>query len=225
MPRAAIEAVIFDLDGVLVDTEREWDASRRDVAEEAGGRWGPEATTDMMGMSAPEWSRYMHERLGVGLEPDEINSRVVARMLERARGGVHVMDGAVEAVGRLARRWPLGLASSANRPVIEAVLESVGVAELFAAVVSSEEVQRGKPAPDVYLAAAQKLDVEPPAAAAVEDSENGLRSASAAGMVVIAMPNREFPPSAEALALADATIGSLHELDPSLVVGAFHHLR
>jgi HAD superfamily hydrolase (TIGR01509 family) len=208
-----VRAVVFDMDGVLVDTERDWDAARREVAQAAGGGWRPEATADMMGMSAPEWSRYMHDELGVEAEPGEINRRVVEQVLERVRGGLPLLPGAAAAVESLAARWPLGVASSANRPVIEAVLDVSGLARFFAATVSSEEVPRGKPAPDVYLAAAEALGVEPTAAVAIEDSSNGIRSAAAARMTVVAVPNAHFPPDADALALADFVVGALDELE------------
>jgi HAD superfamily hydrolase (TIGR01509 family) len=209
-----IRAVIFDMDGVLVDTERDWDRARREVTRAAGGRWLPEATTDMIGMSAPEWSRYIHDRLGAELDPDEINRRVVARMLELLGEGPPLLPGAADAVRYLAERWPLGVASSANRPVIDAVLAGSGLAGLFSATVSSEEVARGKPAPDVYLAAAEALGVEPSSAVAIEDSANGLRSAAAAGLLVVAVPNAHYPPGAEALGHADFVIASLDELEP-----------
>lgn len=201
------------MDGVLVDTERDWDAARRRVAEAAGGRWHRRATTDMIGMSAPEWSAYMHDELGVAAEPEEINRRVVADMLERIATGPPLLPGAAAAVEGLAAYCPLALASSANRPVIEAVLEATGLARYFAATVSSEEVARGKPAPDVYLAAAKALAVEPSAAVAIEDSANGIRSAAGAGMKVVAIPNLHFPPGADALARADFVIGELDELE------------
>jgi HAD superfamily hydrolase (TIGR01509 family) len=210
---SAFRAVVFDMDGVLVDTEQDWDAARRQVAEAGGGRWRPEATADMMGMSAPEWSRYMHDELGVEAEPEEINRRVVAKVLERVRRGPPLLPGATATVESMAARWPLGLASSANRPVIDAVLDVSGLARFFAATVSSEEVARGKPAPDVYLAAAEAIGVEPEAAVAVEDSSSGIRSAAAAGMTVVAVPNAHYPPDAEALASADFVIGALDELE------------
>jgi HAD superfamily hydrolase (TIGR01509 family) len=208
-----IRAVIFDMDGVLVDTEGDWDGARRQVARACGGRWHPEATTDMMGMSAPEWSRYMHDELGVEADAEEINRRVVAQMLERVSSGPPLLPGAIAAVQGLADRWPLGVASSANRPVIEAILEASDLARYFAATVSSEEVPRGKPAPDVYVAAARALDVDPRAAVAIEDSANGIRSAAGAGMLVVALPNAHFPPDAEALSEAHFVIGSLDELE------------
>ena len=209
----AIEAAVFDMDGVLVDTERDWDAARRSVAEALGGEWSPSATTDMIGMSASEWSAYMHDELGVNAEPAEIDRRVVAEMLDRVGGGPPLLPGAADAVRDLAARWPLGLASSANREVIDAVLGASGLAPLFTATVSSEEVARGKPAPDVYLAAAEALNVAPSAVVAIEDSANGIRSAAAAGMLVVALPNAHYPPGPEALAQADVVIESLAELE------------
>ncbi len=170
-----------------------------------------------MGMSAPEWSRYLNEELGVPIAPERISELVVARLLAGYERELPLLPGAVAAVRRLAARWPLGLASSANRPVIEAVLELSGLGASFAVTVSGDEVARGKPAPDIYLAAARELEVQPAASAAVEDSSNGLRAASAAGMLVVAAPNTEFPPAPEALALAATTVGSLDELTPGLL--------
>jgi HAD superfamily hydrolase (TIGR01509 family) len=215
-----IEAVVFDLDGVLVDSESVWDAARRSLVQEAGGHWRDGATQAMMGMSAPEWSRYLHDELGAGLEPDQINARVVADVLDRYQRRVPLLPGAVDAVGRLAERWPLGLASSANRPVIEAVLDAAGIRDSFVAIVSGDEVARGKPAPDVYLAALRELEANAAAAAAIEDSSNGLRAAAAAGMHVVAIPNRAFPPSEDAVALAELVIHSLDELTPEAIVDA-----
>ncbi len=209
-----VRAVVFDMDGVLVDTERDWDAARRQVAQDSGGRWHPNATTDMMGMSAPEWSSYMHDELGVEAEPDDINRQVVAHMLGRVARGLPLLPGAAAAVESLAVRWPLALASSANRPVIDAVLEASGLARFFAATVSSEEVARGKPAPDVYLAAARALSVDPSTVVAIEDSANGIRSAATAGMTVVAVPNVQYPLDAEVLAQAHFHITALDELEP-----------
>jgi HAD superfamily hydrolase (TIGR01509 family) len=213
-----VEAVVFDLDGVLVDSEELWDSAREQATREAGGSWSDRAQRDMMGMSSVEWSAYMHDELGVPLSPEEINRQVVERMERLYREGLPLIPGAREAVARLAR-WRLGLASSANRPLIELALELAEIRELFSAVVSSEEVERGKPAPDVYLEAADRLEVPPAACAAVEDSESGIRSASAAGMRVIAIPNAAFPPDPDALAEADLVLGSIAELDSQAVAG------
>ncbi len=214
-----IEAVVFDMDGVLVDTEQVWDEVREALVRERGGRWHEGAQAAMMGMSSVEWSRYMHDELGLAEPPEEINREVVRRMLLRYRERLPLLDGAVAAVERLAAAFPLGLASSSNRPLIDAVLDAAGIAERFAATVSSEEVPRGKPAPDVYLEAARRLDVAPERCVAVEDSANGLRSAHAAGMRVLALPNPHYPPAADALELADAVAGSLDELTVELVRG------
>jgi HAD superfamily hydrolase (TIGR01509 family) len=212
-----IEAVVFDLDGVLLDSEQVWDEVREQLVKERGGRWRDQAHTEMMGMSSVEWSRYMHDELGVSDPPEEISKEVVRRLAEVYRERLPLIEGAVEAVERLAAHWPLGLASSSNRELIDLVLELSGLARFFYVTVSSEEVQRGKPAPDVYLEAARGLGVPPENCAAVEDSRNGIRAAKAAGMRVIAIPNPHFPPGEEALALADVTLGSLAELTPSTV--------
>jgi HAD superfamily hydrolase (TIGR01509 family) len=168
-----------------------------------------------MGMSSTEWSSYMHNDLGVKLEPEQISQDVVSRMETLYRKDLPLLPGGCDAVIALAAQWPLGLASSANRPIIELVLELSGLRSYFAATVSSEEVAHGKPAPDVYLEAARRLDVEADRCAAVEDSSNGLRSAAAAGAIVIAVPNKKFPPSEDALALADDVLDSLAQLTPA----------
>ncbi len=212
-----IEAVVFDLDGVLLDSEQLWDAAREQLARERGGRWHDSAQRDMMGMSSREWSRYMHDTIGLAEPPEEINCEVVQRLADLYRLRLPVIPGAREAVERLAARWPLGVASSSNRELIDLVLELLGVQHLFKATVSSEEVARGKPAPDVYLEAARRLGADPARAAAVEDSQNGILAAQAAGMRVIAIPNRHFPPDEQALAEADVVLDSLAGLTAEAV--------
>ena len=211
-----IAAVVFDMDGVIVDSEQVWDEVRAELVADWGGRYSAAAQRTMMGMSSPEWSRYMHDELGLRQEPDEINAEVVRRMLERYHGELPLLDGAVDAVRALAASYPLAVASSSNRPLIDAVLETAGIAACFVATVSSEEVPRGKPSPDVYLEAARRLGVAPRQCAAVEDSANGIRAAKAAGMRVIAYPNAHYPPDAEALGLADVVIGRLGELEAAV---------
>ena len=212
-----IEAVVFDLDGVLLDTEEVWDEARRELSDERGGRWPPDAQRAMMGMSSPQWSQYMHDVVGVPDTPEEISAEVVKRLEGLYRKRLPLIEGALDAVRRIGARWPLGIASSSNRPLIDLFLELTGTRDLFAATVSSEEVSGGKPLPDVYLEAARRLDVDPRACAAIEDSENGIRSAASAAMRVVAIPNRVFPPSAEALALAQVVLGSLDELTVELL--------
>jgi HAD superfamily hydrolase (TIGR01509 family) len=212
-----IEAVVFDLDGVILDSERAWDAVREGLAREHGVPWSDREQRAMMGMSAPEWSGYMHETLGIPLEPAEIDREVVRRLSARYEARLPLILGAVEAVRALARRWPLGLASSSNREVIDLALAGAGLAEAFRITVASEEVARGKPAPDVYLEATARLGVPPGRSAAVEDSANGLRAAHAAGMRLVAIPNADFPPPPEALALADVVLSAIAELGPSTI--------
>lgn len=217
---AGIAAVIFDLDGVLVDSESVWEDVRRELAASHGREWLPEHQERVMGMSTAEWSAYLSHDVGIGMAPSEVASMVVRGVADRYGLQPPMLEGAVGAVRGLARRWPLGLASSSARSLIDLVLERSGLAALFAAVVSTEELARGKPAPDVYLEAAARLGVEPRRCAAVEDSANGLRSAAAAGTWVVAVPNRHYPPDEEALALANVVLESLHQLTPELLESA-----
>jgi HAD superfamily hydrolase (TIGR01509 family) len=212
-----IEAIVFDLDGVLIQSEEVWDEVREAYVRERGGRYDDEVQRAMMGMSSPEWSGYLHEVAGVPDEPEEINAEVVRRMLAAYRAHLPLIDGAVDVVRRLSTRYPLGLASSSNRALIDAVLELAGLTPYFAVTVSSEEVARGKPAPDVYLEAARRLDAVPDACVAVEDSHGGIRAAKAAAMRVIVFPNPSYPPDAASLELADVVVHSLDELTPELL--------
>ena len=208
---------MFDLDGVLIQSEEVWDEVRGAYVRKRGGRWDAEVQRALMGMSSVEWSHYLHDVAGVPDEPEMINEEVVSRMLAAYRERLPLIDGAGAAVQRLAARYRLALASSSNRTLIDAVLELAGLGRFFEFTVSSEEVARGKPAPDVYLEAARRLGVEPTRCAAIEDSHAGIRAAKAAGMRVIAIPNPAYPPDPESLAQADVTIRSLDELTPLLV--------
>jgi HAD superfamily hydrolase (TIGR01509 family) len=214
-----IEAVVFDLDGILVQSEELWDEARRSLAAEHDIEWPDGATDAMMGMSSKEWSRYVHDEVGVPDSPDEINRRVLAKLEERYRRDLPWIDGAQEAVRRIGAEFPLGLATSSNREIIDIVVEVGGFGDLLAVTLSSEEVERGKPAPDVYLEVMRRMGVEPVSTAAVEDSTNGLLSASAAGMRVIAIPNDAHPPAPKGLAVADVVLRSIAELTPGVVLG------
>ena len=210
------DAVVFDLDGVLLDSEQRWNEAKEEVVRERGGRWVDEAPEVMMGMSSPEWSAYMRDELAVPLAAEEINELVVEHMSSGYRRELPLLPGASAAVRALAGRWPLGLASSANREIIDTFLELSGLAGEFAVTLSSEQVARGKPSPDVYLEVLRRLAVDPSLAVAIEDSGNGIRAAAAAGMTVIAVPNPHYPPG-EALDLAAATVATPGELTPELV--------
>jgi HAD superfamily hydrolase (TIGR01509 family) len=214
-----IEAVVFDLDGVLLQSEEVWDAVREQYVRERGGRYDEEVQRAMMGMSAPEWSRFLHEEAGVPDDPEKINRDVVERMLAAYRRELPLLPGAKEAVRRTAAVWPLALASSSNREIFETVLELAGLEDCFNMLISSEEVARGKPAPVVYLEIAARLDVAPERCAAIEDSHAGIRSAKSAGMRVVAIPNPSYPPGDEALELAEAVVDSLDELTLDVLRG------
>ena len=213
----SIEAVVFDLDGVILESEEIWDDVRERYVRERGGRYDAEAQRAMMGMSSKEWSRFIHEELGVEGSPAEINADVVELMTARYREQLPLITGAREAVERLASVFPLAIASSSNGPLIAVALELAELTELFRATVSSEEVARGKPAPDVYLEAASRLGVDPERCAAIEDSHSGIASAQAAGMKVVAIPNRRYPPDAHALAKAVVVLESIAELTPDMI--------
>jgi HAD superfamily hydrolase (TIGR01509 family) len=213
-----IEAVVFDLDGVLVDSEPVWEQVRRGLVAERGGHWAPDAQRRLMGMSTPEWAAYLSKDLGVGLPPDQVATLVIDRMAARYAEHVPLMDGAVDAVHRIAARWPLGVASSAPAALIETVLQSAGLRSCFSVVMSTEQVAHGKPAPDIYLAVAADLGVPPGDCAAVEDSSNGLRSAAAAGLHVIAVPQPEYPPDPDALAQTSLVLPSLAALTVDTVL-------
>ena len=214
-----VAAVIFDLDGVIVDSEQVWDEVRERYVREMGGTYTEAATREMMGMSSLEWSRYLAESLGVPGTPAEINTAIVERMLDRYGEAPPLIPGAVAAVRRCAERWPLAVASSSNPELIEVVLDAAGLHDVIPVVVSSQEVARGKPAPDVYLEAARRLEVDPHSCTAVEDSHNGIRAAKAARMRVIAIPNPHFPPDAEALAHADVVLHSIADLTAEAIEG------
>ncbi|QGK71826.1 HAD-IA family hydrolase [Allosaccharopolyspora coralli] len=205
-------AVIFDLDGVLVDSEQLWDRIRRDVVAEFGGQWADGATEVMMGMSTPEWSRYLVEDLGADLSADAAAESVIDRMAQRYETQPPLLPDAAETVTEIARWCPVAIASSAPARIIQTFLDVADLAGTVRYAVSSEQVGAGKPAPDVYLDAARGLGVDAAECVAVEDSGNGLRAAVAAGMTVFAVPNPHFPPAEHALRDVHRVLGALAEL-------------
>jgi HAD superfamily hydrolase (TIGR01509 family) len=220
-----ISSVVFDLDGVLIDSEQVWEEVRHAFVEEGGGRWMPDTQRRLMGMNTGEWARYLSRELGVLMAPDEVARGVVERMNDRYARDLPLIPGAVEAVRRMGARWPLGVASSSPPAIIHQVLERAGLADAFGAVASSDEVAAGKPAPDVYLLAAERLGVDPASSVAIEDSSNGLRSASAAGFRVVAIPQPAYPPDPDALALASVRLDNLDALTPEVVESLDENFR
>jgi len=214
-----VAAVVFDLDGVLIDSEPIWTAVRRDFVASEGGEWRVEAQRRMVGMSTAEWALYMSTVLKVPLPPSEIGFRVIDAMCMRYGDRPPLVDGAAEAVRALATRWPLAIASSSPRLLIDRVLKSSDLGALFRISVSSEEVERGKPAPDVYWRAADRLGVTPEACVAIEDSRNGVRSALAADMRVIAIPDPDFPLDQRLRERVSGSLMSIRELTVAIVDG------
>ena len=204
--------VVFDLDGTLIESEEIWAEIRRDFVIEHGGRWHDGAQAEMMGMRTEEWARFMHDDLGVALTPEVIARDVVDIVADRFAAAVPIVPNATEAIERAASAYVLGVATASALRVAETVLSRTEWARFFDVVVSADSVARGKPAPDVYQRALQLLGADASRSAAVEDSGNGIRSAHAAGLAVVAVPNHAYPPDAAALALADRRLAKLADL-------------
>jgi HAD superfamily hydrolase (TIGR01509 family) len=212
-----VEAVIFDLDGVLIDTEPEWEQVRREFVLGNGGRWPEDAQSRLMGMSTAEWAHYLSDDLGVGRPDAEVAESVIDRMAERYRRHLPLMPGALAAVDRLGGRWKLGLASSSPRRLIDLFLSLSGRPAAFSVTVSADEVARGKPAPDVYLAAIERLGVAAGRGLAVEDSSNGVRAAVAAGLYCVVVPRAQYPVDPAVVRSASVVLGTLDELTAEMV--------
>jgi HAD superfamily hydrolase (TIGR01509 family) len=212
-----IAGVIFDLDGVLLDSEPVWEDVRHGLVTEAGGTWTADAQRRLMGMNTREWAEYLSRELGSGFDPAATAAVVIDRMRERYKASLPLLPGAQDAVRRIGERWPLALASSSPRELIDAVLDFSGLSESFRVVVSSDEVERGKPAPDVYLRACDALGVPAPASVGIEDSTNGIRAALAAGLHVIAIPQPTNPADPDVVARADVVLGGVSELTTDIV--------
>ncbi len=213
-----IRGIIFDMDGTLIETEEQWDIVRRQLAADAGIEWPEGATQDMMGMSTPEWAEYLVTSVGLPMSADEAAERTIAAMADHHRDGVELLPGAIESVRRMAEHYPVAIASSSPRRLIDAGVEAMGIGDLLGATVSTEEVAAGKPEPDGYLRAAELLEVDPTACVAVEDSTNGILSALNAGMAVVCVPPSFHPPADEVLART-TVLDSLDELTVELITG------
>ncbi len=215
-----VAAVVFDLDGVLVDSEPVWEEVRRRYVADHGGQWRPDTQRRLMGMSTGEWARYLSNELGVRRAAEQVATEVVAQMAARYAAHVPLVPGADAVVRELSRHWPMGLASSSPPRLIRAALDATGLAATFAVTLSTEEVPHGKPAPDVYLAVAERLGVDPAGCVAVEDSSNGVRSAAAAGMRVVAVPHRRYPLDEDARVRATLVVADIGTVTPDAVRAA-----
>jgi HAD superfamily hydrolase (TIGR01509 family) len=214
-----VQAVVFDLDGVLVDSEGLWDDVRRGIAAGAGRAWPAGASTALQGVGTDDWSTYMAHEVGIPGTPESIAQEVINALAQRYAERLPLLPGALDAVERLAGRWPLGLASGSPRPLIDTIMRASPLGTLFRVAVASDEVAANKPAPDVYLEVVRRLGAEPAKTVAIEDSANGLRSAHAGGLRVVAVPQPAFPQPEDALALADVVVSSLDEVTVALVEG------
>lgn len=204
MTSGGVVGVILDLDGVVVDSEQLWERSWGFCCAQHSVPWLATDTSAVQGMSSFEWSEYVAAKLGDPELARLIRAECVGYVVGAIDSGqAPLVDGAEKLIREVSERVPVALASSAARAVIDAVLRRHSIDEWFSATVSSEEVRRGKPSPDVYLEAANRIGVAGTAGIAVEDSSNGIRSAHAAGLSVVAIPNPHYPPRPEALALAD----------------------
>jgi HAD superfamily hydrolase (TIGR01509 family) len=212
-----VEAVVFDLDGVLIDSEPEWEQVRRQFVLENGGRWPEEAQRRLMGMSTAEWAHYLSDDLGVGRPDEDVAESVIDRMAERYRRHLPLLPGALDAVDRLGGRWKLGLASSSPRRLVDLFLSLSGRPDAFSVTVSADEVARGKPAPDVYRTAVERLGVAAGRGLAVEDSNNGVRAAVAAGLHCAVVPRAQYPVDPVVLRSASSVLHTLDELTVEMV--------
>ncbi|MEU4558032.1 HAD family phosphatase [Actinoplanes sp. NPDC023936] len=213
----SVKAVVFDLDGVIIDTEEVWEEVRRGYVAEFGRAFLPDSQDRMMGMSTGEWSAHLADEVGVPRTAEQVAADVLGRMAARYREALPLIPGSVEVVRSLRQSYRLALASSSARILIDQVLETAGLTGAFEVTLSTEEVPRGKPAPDVYLTAVAKMGLTPADCAAIEDSSNGLRSAAAAGLTVIAVPHGVYPPAPDALAGASRVVGAISEVTPEMI--------
>ena len=220
MGHRRFDAVLFDMDGVLVDSEPWWNDVRIAFATGLGLPWSHEDQAACMGGNSREWAEIMQARLGIDMDAAAIQDAVVEGVVGCYRANpAPIIGDAPAQVRRIAASWPVAIASSSHRDVINAAMEALGLRDVLGAVVSSDEVPLGKPEPFVYDHAAARLGVAPDRCLGVEDSRNGVRAGKAAGMVVVLVPNASVPPGGNARDLADAIVPSLADLDPDALPG------
>lgn len=216
-----VQAVVFDMDGVVIDSEVVWQRVRTAYAQEFGRQWTQEDQVAMLGRSTPDWSAQMRARLGLQhLSDKDVAQAIIGRMLKAFAHEVPFRPGALEALQAIAGKYRVGLASGSPRVLVDCVLQHGNIAHCFQSVLSGDDVQHGKPHPEIYLRSLEKLGCAPVAAVGIEDAPNGLRALRNAGMWAIAAPCPEFPLDAESLSLAHRHISSMTELTPELVAKA-----
>lgn len=206
-----IEAIIFDMDGLLIDSEPCWDEARRIMANEVGVDWNKDDHKAVMGVSTHEWVSYMKKRLSLEIEDKELEERIISNMRQIYSERIPFLPGALETVTLASSNYPTGLASGSPQGLIDTVTSDPGLQGKFQVILSGDNFEKGKPAPDIYLAAAKHLQVEPEKCVCLEDSGNGILAGKNAGMKVIAVPDPRFMPSQEKLGQADLILSSLQD--------------
>ena len=212
-----IQAVIFDMDGVLVDSEHYWIQSRQEFAQAHGRTWTPEMQQQVMGRSTAAWARVMREQLELDLPAEAIMDGIVGRVIAHYERELPLMPGALEAVRLAASAYRIALASGSPTAIIERVLDLTGLDSVFEHVLYGDDFEHGKPAPDIYLETARRLGLLPAECVGIDDSGNGVRALKAAGMYAIAAPSPGFPLPADILALADAHLAALTDFSLDMV--------
>ena len=212
-----IEAIIFDMDGVLVDSEVYWDKSRVEFAKDRGKTWTDEFQRLAMGRSTVGWAQVMQEKLQLDESIDEIIAEMKARVIAHYEKRMPTRPGAIESVHHMKQHYRVGLASGSPTEIIKAVMRITGLDQVFEVMVYGDGIARGKPAPDIYLEAMAQLGVTAPVTVGIEDSANGLRSLKAAGILAVAAPSPDYPLPADILALGDAHISTLADFNIDLI--------
>ena len=220
-----IEAVIFDMDGVLVDSEVYWAKSREEFAQDMGKVWTDDDQRLAMGQSTIGWAKVMKERLQPEMTVDEIiidmKKRVIAHYEER----MPTRPGALEAVKLASKHYRVGLASGSPTEIIKSVLSLTGLDQIFEIMIYGDDIPNGKPAPDIYIEAMKQLGVNPAVTIGIEDSANGIRALKAAGMYAIAAPSPGFPLPVEIVEMSDAIIHSMEDFSTQLVHAIGENVR
>jgi mannitol-1-/sugar-/sorbitol-6-/2-deoxyglucose-6-phosphatase len=212
-----IQAVVFDMDGVLIDSEGYWFEVRSEFAAARGKSWSMDDQYQAMGRSTRSWAEVMQKRLNLDMSLDDIIDDLRIRLLERYERHMPILPGAIEAVHLSASAYRVALASGSPTWVIQRVVQLTGLDKVFQAVIYGDDMVHGKPAPDIYLEAARRLDVLPRDSLGIEDSANGIRSLKAAGMVALAVPSPSFPLPDEIVKMVDLTLPSLEHFTLDLV--------